>query len=369
MSVAVLQELPISEIAFTAQNPRSDFGDVSGLAASMGEQDSPLIAQYPTVARMDMDRYVLIAGARRIRAAKEKGWDKIMCLVRSDVDPLTAHQLRLVENLHREALHPLDEAMALKVSWAIANAEAMGLLDQVQQILSQDQPLHIIIGELTSLLDENDFCITKPRVTWDDVLNQLGVSLEKESRKKLMRVLLVDPSVFPYVRKLNLSEAALRSLGSLDPENQKYLIDKIVNTTDEKDRRQLIGKIRRISNVVRTKGYSIEEAIAEAFGKVVGFDNDTDTEQDNAPENENATDGENPGNETTETEDLPEDRITKAVTGLLDIAGLFSVTIQKLETALDGGNLSSLPSPWGDFALEAFDLIENTLEKTRKLEV
>jgi hypothetical protein len=72
-------------------------------------------------------KYSVLAGERRIRAAHLAGWKTIECVVRPRSDPLQAHTLRLVENLHRRDLHPLDEAAALKIAWLAANADAMGL--------------------------------------------------------------------------------------------------------------------------------------------------------------------------------------------------------------------------------------------------
>src|SRR5690606_17774605 len=57
------------------------------------------------------DRYTLIAGERRWRAAKRAGLQHIPVIVR-DIDDSLTLQHALVENLHRDDLNPLEEAAA-----------------------------------------------------------------------------------------------------------------------------------------------------------------------------------------------------------------------------------------------------------------
>jgi len=114
----MFQEIPLSQIHFTRRNPRSDPGeDLEELAASLGEEEAPRLAQFPLVEQTGEDEYRVIAGERRIRAAVLRGWKNMPCVIAPPLDPLEAHALRLAENLHRRGLHPLDEAAALKIAW------------------------------------------------------------------------------------------------------------------------------------------------------------------------------------------------------------------------------------------------------------
>jgi len=58
--------------------------------------------------------YELIAGHRRVEAAKSIGWPEIAAVVRDETDD-QAYILTLVENLQREDLSPREEAAALEV--------------------------------------------------------------------------------------------------------------------------------------------------------------------------------------------------------------------------------------------------------------
>lgn len=64
----------------------------------------------PILTRRNGDRYIIIAGERRVRAATAAGLTKIPALVRQDDDP---EELALIENLQREDLNPIEEAEAL----------------------------------------------------------------------------------------------------------------------------------------------------------------------------------------------------------------------------------------------------------------
>lgn len=61
----------------------------------------------------DSGKFRLIAGERRIRAAKIAGLKEVPCRVFAD-DEVTIHYVRCAENMNHEQLNPLEEALALK---------------------------------------------------------------------------------------------------------------------------------------------------------------------------------------------------------------------------------------------------------------
>jgi len=68
----------------------------------------------PVVVRPAGERYVIVAGCRRVRACRNLGLTEIPCLVRFDLDDKAEYLLALSENLDRENLHPLEEAKAFQ---------------------------------------------------------------------------------------------------------------------------------------------------------------------------------------------------------------------------------------------------------------
>lgn len=102
--------LPIDSITPNPQQPRTRFDDDSLTALS--ESIAELGVLQPVVVRPGEDGYVLVAGERRLRAAKRAGLTEIPAVVRVVGDEAGSLIQALVENLQREDLTPLEEAAA-----------------------------------------------------------------------------------------------------------------------------------------------------------------------------------------------------------------------------------------------------------------
>ncbi len=100
--------LPINRIEPNHEQPRKQFDGalLEELAESIRLHGviSPL-----TVRKIDENRYQIIAGERRYRAARLAGLTELPVVVR-DADEITVMELALVENLQRSDLNPLEEA-------------------------------------------------------------------------------------------------------------------------------------------------------------------------------------------------------------------------------------------------------------------
>jgi ParB family chromosome partitioning protein len=107
---AQLRELPISQIEPNRYQPRAYFDEeqLVSLAASIRAVG---VLQPVLVRPAGPDRFELIAGERRWRAARRAGLQTIPALVRQTED-VRSLEHALVENLHRQDLNPLEEAAA-----------------------------------------------------------------------------------------------------------------------------------------------------------------------------------------------------------------------------------------------------------------
>jgi ParB family transcriptional regulator, chromosome partitioning protein len=105
-----LQEVPVGSISPNPHQPRAYFDEeaLASLTASVAELG---VLQPILVREVGEERYELIAGERRWRAAKRAGLPSIPVVIRTVDDVLSLEQA-LVENLHREDLNPLEEAAA-----------------------------------------------------------------------------------------------------------------------------------------------------------------------------------------------------------------------------------------------------------------
>ncbi len=105
----VIQELPVDLIMTNPLQPRTVFDDdkLEELASTI--QSHGLIQ--PIVVRRKLDRFELIAGERRLRAAIKLGFSTIPAVIR-DINDSQAASMALVENLQREGLTAIEEAFA-----------------------------------------------------------------------------------------------------------------------------------------------------------------------------------------------------------------------------------------------------------------
>jgi len=101
--------VPIERVRANPYQPRRSFDEESlvGLADSIREVG----VLQPILVRQADDGFELIAGERRLRAAKRAGLTEVPVIVRT-ADDVASLEQALVENLHRQDLNPLDEAAA-----------------------------------------------------------------------------------------------------------------------------------------------------------------------------------------------------------------------------------------------------------------
>jgi ParB family chromosome partitioning protein len=110
-STSALQTIAIDRVRPGKLQPRThmDDGALAELADSIKEQG---VMQPILVRPVDGGRFEIIAGERRWRAAQRAGLREIPALVKS-VDDNNALALALIENIQRENLNPLEEALGL----------------------------------------------------------------------------------------------------------------------------------------------------------------------------------------------------------------------------------------------------------------
>lgn len=150
------QVVAVASIDVNPYQPRERF-DAESLDA-LTKSISELGVLQPLLVRKHGDRYELIAGERRLRAATQAGLDAVPVILR-DADDVASLEQALVENLHREDLNALEEAAAYqqlvdeftmtqeqvakrvgKSRSAVANTiRLLGLPTSVQRLLAENR--------------------------------------------------------------------------------------------------------------------------------------------------------------------------------------------------------------------------------------
>ncbi|MCX7756121.1 MAG: ParB/RepB/Spo0J family partition protein [Anaerolineales bacterium] len=332
-----IQPLPLELIRLDARNPRTDGeGSVNDLAASLKGAG---LVQPPIVVPDGDGGYRVLVGERRVRAARQAGLSEIACLISEPLDPVAAHRARVAENLHRRELNPIDHALALRVSWLLANACAMNLEAQAAALMAAERPLSAIRADLETLLNNSGFHPQSPAVTWETVLDELGIEMQKARRKKLLRVLSIPPDVQEKLRQLPVSEAGARALGTLDENSLRQVTEAIEENPD------LARRARRIARAVRDQGYSPQEAIAEASGQFLP----TPAQTEPKPPDENAA-----------AAFADDQAVIDAVMAWLDAANVFQAALQQLRRLAP--QTLDIPDPWRNFYLSTLNTIREEIE-------
>jgi ParB family chromosome partitioning protein len=105
-----LRKMSVELIRPNARQPRKEFGGEALIALAESIKARGILQ--PLVVRpLPGGEYELIAGERRLRAAKLAGLDEVPALVR-DTEDADRLELALIENMAREDLNPVEEARA-----------------------------------------------------------------------------------------------------------------------------------------------------------------------------------------------------------------------------------------------------------------
>lgn len=117
------REIEISKLDGRAANPRRRLGDIAGLATSIKHYG----VLEPLVVRPKGKRFEVVAGHRRLAAAKTARLKVVPCVVR-EFDDLDVGGAALAENIQREGLEPIDEGDAidalLEQGWSLEDVAA-----------------------------------------------------------------------------------------------------------------------------------------------------------------------------------------------------------------------------------------------------
>ena len=176
--------LPIHKVEPNPDQPRRDFDEIElqALADSIAVHG---VVQPLTVRELPTGYYQIIAGERRWRAARLAGLSEIPAVI-IEADDRKTMELALIENLQRQDLNPVEEAM----------------------------------GYHTLMADYG--------LTQEDVSNQVGKS--RPAVANALRLLSLDPDVLLMVRKGTISAGHARAVLSLkDAKLQQEAARKIAN--------------------------------------------------------------------------------------------------------------------------------------------
>ena len=217
-----VSRIRISDIEARADQPRKTF-EGEALAQLADSIKAHGILQPILVRASGSGYYQIIAGERRFRAAKMAGLTEVPVLI-TEADDETTAQMALIENVQRENLNPLEEALAYrdlsqmygltqeKLSEKIgksrsAIANAMRLLDLPDEVLAMLRDCKLSAGHARALLglkDEADVIFLARKIESDGLsVRSVEVAVKKlNSKEEDEQAENQKPSVVDYVKAL-----------------------------------------------------------------------------------------------------------------------------------------------------------------------
>lgn len=212
----LLRELPLDRLQRGPYQPRRDFdtGALEELADSIRAQG---VMQPIVVRPLGAGRYEILAGERRWRAAQLAQLDAVPALVR-DIPDRAAMAMALIENIQREDLNPMEEALAmerLQSEFELTQQEVADALGKSRSAVANLLRLTTLEPEVRLLLERRDLDMGHARCL---------VGLEREqqcasAREIVARELSVRQAE-ALVRRLHQEkqQATVKTPAALDPD-------------------------------------------------------------------------------------------------------------------------------------------------------
>ena len=258
-SSAAPVELNILDIERSPYQPRRDFREEELRELAESLKNTGLV-QPPTVRRNAAGRYELISGERRLRAAQLAGWKKIRVTL-VEADDLTAAAMTTTENINREDLNPIEEAVSYKTlqdRFNLTQADVAEKVGKGRATVANSVRLLELPDEVKSLVQTRLLSVGHAKVL-------LGVDAEKD------RILLARDCVNEQltVRALEKKIARLHAPVAAKTQGEPDLPDHYVKSLSEKLKKHLGCAVRVTSGVTHANGKHTKGVLEIDF-----FDND-----------------------------------------------------------------------------------------------
>jgi len=221
----VLRQIPLELLQRGQYQPRVDMrqDSLQDLASSIEVQGvvQPIVAR-PIANTGGTQRYEIVAGERRWRAAQLAGLAEIPAVVR-DVPDESAIAMALIENIQRENLNPLEESRALDRlirEFDLTHAEAATAVGRSRATVSNLLRLQDLSDKVKPLLEQRQLemgharallAITDPTQQFDAARQVVKKSLSVRETEKLVKHMLASRTSKPVAKAVAV-DADIRRL-------------------------------------------------------------------------------------------------------------------------------------------------------------
>ncbi|WP_442597263.1 nucleoid occlusion protein [Neobacillus sp. D3-1R] len=245
-----IRKIPIGHIIPNRFQPRTVFDDekIEELSRTIHTHG---IIQPIVVRELDHDKFEIIAGERRWRAMNRLGWEEVPAIIKNLSDTETA-SVALIENLQREELSPIEEA--------IAYGKLLEIHNLTQEALAQR------LGKGQSTVANKLRLLKLPQEVQDALLNKSITERHARSLIPLKNPELQVKLVAEIIEKnLNVKQTEDRVVKLLEQNNPK---PKPKRKAFSKDMRIAVNTIRQSLSMVADSGINLnsdEEEFEEYY--------------------------------------------------------------------------------------------------------
>ena len=224
---------------------RMDEGALQELAASIKAQGlmQPILVR---PVNSGSERYEIIAGERRFRAAQIAGLDEVPVLVK-DVDDQAAAAMALIENIQREDLNPLEEAQGIHrliTDFHFTHEQAAGAVGRSRSAVSNLLRLLNLAKPVQTMLMAGDIDMGHARALLaTDSATQITLANQIVAKRMSVREaekLVVKATSDQGAAKQRVGREKSRDLARLEEELSDTLATQVAIKVGAKNKGQLI---------------------------------------------------------------------------------------------------------------------------------
>ncbi|HEY0159357.1 MAG TPA: ParB/RepB/Spo0J family partition protein [Thermoanaerobaculia bacterium] len=195
--------LPLQFIEPNSEQPRSQLGNIEELAASVREKG---VLEPILVRQMGPNRYQIISGERRYRAATMAGLDEIPA-IELDVDDREQLEIALIENIQRKDLTPFEEAEG----FAVLQQKFGYTHDRISQVIGKSRTTITETLMINDIPDRIRAMCRESGISSKSVLVQVARAGSEEAMEQFVRAYAAG----------ELSRDELRRQTAVKPEQKK----------------------------------------------------------------------------------------------------------------------------------------------------
>jgi ParB family chromosome partitioning protein len=248
--------VPTDKLDPNPDQPRSEIGDLTELTASIRERGvlEPLLVKPSRLT----GRWMIIAGERRWRAAREAGLREVPC-IEMEVDDRTVAEIALIENMQRKDLTIWEEADGL-----MALCQRFGYThDEVARKVGKSRTTVTEVVSIASIPEDVRELCRQAGVTAKSLLLQLVRQPDDESMRRLARQITSQGLTRDGAREARRQEIGPRITPDAKPYTFRYSSPEKEFSLEVKFRRANVSNTD-VATALRLAAASLDEDHQEA---------------------------------------------------------------------------------------------------------